>query len=240
MGKPVSAKGVFFDPKTGQCALLNNGQVLNPKIATVEQSYDRKKGKKVLNRVVTKPTHLFANPNRVLEQYGTIYAVDTNTRVINSISTSVTGVVGGENSKTIIPGHTSIIFRPITCFEFRNVSCKAENLGWREVIKAIVRDPTYSNRTRIALIVDSDLGMIDSYNRGEVGIIDDFIIPENFSLIYASADSGNENIANKMLKLADNISSVILNGLESDRNEDKLSAVTGEHYTHIRVWEPST
>lgn len=239
MGKPVSANGFIYDPKTGRAALLNNGQVLNPENATVEQSYERKKGPKVLNRVVTKPTHLFANPNRVLEQYDTIYAVDTNTRVINSVSTSVTGVVGGENTKTIIPGNTSIIFRPIKCFEFRNVSCKAENLGWRELIKAIVRAPTYNNRTRIAIVVDSDLGMIDSYNRREVAIIDDFIIPSNFSLVYASADSGNENIANKMLKLADNISSVVLNGLESDRKEDNLSVITGGHYTHFRVWEPS-
>lgn len=240
MGKPVSANGFFCDPKTGEFKLLNDGQVLNPISATVEQSYERKKGSKILNRVVTKPTHLFANPNRVLEQFDTIYAVDTNTRVINSLSTSVTGIVGGENTKPIILGNTSIMFRPIKCFEFRNVSCKAENLGWREVIKAIVSAATYNERKRIALIVDSDLGMIDSYNRREVPIIDDFIIPKNFSLIYASTDSGNENIANKMLKLADWMSTDILNLLKLNKNEEGLQFIVGEHYSHIRIWEPST
>lgn len=239
MGEPVTANGMYYDPKSGKVALLHNGKELIPKKALVEQTYERAKGPKVLNSAVLKPTEMFVNPNRALEQFDELYAVDTNTRFIDSTAVSVTGVVGGKNTKIIISNHTSVTYRPLKCLEFHNVKCKLENLGWREVIKAIMRTPQYNERNRIALIVDSDLGMINAYNHREVGILDEFFLPGNFSLIYASADSGKENIANKMLKLADDISTVILNGLKT-MHRDNLEVVPNEQYTHSRTWEPGT
>jgi hypothetical protein len=237
MGKPVIANAVFFDPNKG-FTLLNNGRALRPQKAIVEQTYERKKRPKVLNRVETHPNILFANPNRILEQFDIIYAVDTNTRVINSTKISVSGVVGGGKSRIVVEKHTVIRYRPIKCLEFHNVSCKEENLGWKEVIKAICRDQNYNDNKRIALIVDSDLGEIDSYNEKSRPIIESFYLPSNFTLVYASTDSGSENIANKMLKLSDSISSVILQGIEQENPKDGLVKIENEPYTHIRVWEP--
>ena len=240
MGEPVTANGMYYDPKSGKVALLNNGRELTARKATVEQTYERNKGPKVLNRAILKPTEMFVNPNRALEQFDEIYAVDTNTRELNSIMVSVSGIVGGKNTKIMISNHTSVTYRPLKCLEFHNVMIKPENLGWMEAIKAVKRAPQYSDRNRIAIIVDSDLGMINSYNHGEAGLYDNFYLPNNFSLIYASADSGSENIANKMIKLADNISSVILRGLDKSMVSEKLEAVSGEKYTHFRAWEPGT
>lgn len=240
MGEQVTANGMYYDPKSGKVALLNNGRELTAKKVTVEQNYDRKKGPKVLNRAVLKPREMFVNPNRALEQFDEIYAVDTNTKELKSIMVSVSGIVGGKNTKTIISNHTSVTYRPLKCLEFHNVTHKPENLGWMQAINAVMRAPQYNHRNRVAIIVDSDLGMINSYNHREAAIYSDFYLPDNFSLIYASADSGSENIANKMIKLADNISSVILGKLELSMEHEKLEAVSGEEYTHFRVWEPRT
>ncbi|HXH71412.1 MAG TPA: hypothetical protein VNI58_01170 [Mariprofundaceae bacterium] len=238
MGEAVTANGMYFNSKTGEVALLHNGRKLTPQKVYVEQNYDRNKSPKVLNKAILHPLEIFANPNRALEQFDEIFAVDTNTKKIDSVMVSVTGIVHGRNTKVEIPNHTSITYRPLGCIEFHNVDGKPENLGWRETIKAIIRSPQYSERNRIAIIVDSDLGMIDAYNHRDKYLIEDFYLPENFYLIYASADSGSENIANKMIKLADNISSVILNRLTRSFISENLVAATGECYSHSRSWKP--
>ena len=240
MGEATSVNGVYLDPKSGKVSLLHNGCELTAKTVTVEQTYERKKGPKVLNRAVLKPSQMFANPNRALEQFHEIYAVDTNTKILDSVPISVCGVVGGQNTKIEIPHHTAVRYGPLSCIEFHNVTEKQENVGWMEVVKAIRRSPSYNDKRRIAIIVDSDLGMINSYNNREVGICGKFFLPDNFSLVYASADTGSENIANKMIKLADSISSVILRMLETSMTVESLEAVDGERYSHIRVWSPGT
>lgn len=237
MGKSTTANGYMYDPKTGKVAVLNNGEILKPQKAFVEQSYERTKKPKVLNRIETHPDILFANPNRILEQFDTIYAVDTNTKVINSRKVSVTGIVVGENIKNIIQKQTAIRYRAIFCLEFRNLSCKPENLGWSEAIKGICRTSKYNKRKRIALVVDSDLGLLDAYNNREKPLIKDYFLPENFSLIYASTDSGKENISNKMLKLADRISNLIFDNIKSNRSNNALIKASNEKYTHYRIWE---
>lgn len=234
----TSVNGAYFDPKSGKVSLLYNGRELTAKTVTVEQTYERKKGPKVLNRATLSPSKMFANPNRALEQFHEIYAVDTNTKKIDSVPISVTGVVGGKNTKIEIPHHTAVRYRPLSCIEFHNVTEKPENLGWMEAIKAIMRSASYNDRRRIAIIVDSDLDIIDSYNSRETGIYGNFFLPGNFSLVYASADSGSENIANKMIKLADASSTVILRMLERSMTAESLEAVKGEKYSHIRVWNP--
>lgn len=240
MGKPVAVDGMLYDPKSAQVSLLNNGTPLSTESAWSEQSYARKKGPKILSLAPLNPNAIFANPNRALEQFHEIYAVDTNTKILEEITVSVTGVVGGRNTKIDIPGHTAVRYRPLNCIEFHNVSARPENLGWREVIKGIMNSPRYSNRRRIAIVVDSDLGMIGSYNKREEPIFSDFYLPKNFILIYASSDSGSENIANQMIRKADEISSVILGGLAKSMTSEGLMDASDENYTHTRIWTLKT
>jgi len=56
--------------------------------------------------------------------------------------------------------------------------------------------PNYNKNDKIALIVDSDLPNIELYNSYSKPIYNEFRLPYNFRLIYASSDSGKENIAN--------------------------------------------
>lgn len=239
MGQPAQVNGLHFDPRTSQLLLLNDGEVVSPQSALVEQSYARAtKSNKVLNAALTDPSLLFANPNRVLEQFDEIYAVDTNTKALHSSVVSIAGIVGSKQPTLIAPGYSGIRYRPILCMEFHDVDNKPENLSWLETIIAIRRSPDYSNKKRYAIVVDSDLGAIPSYNKREKPIYADFLLPEEFSLLYASADSGNENVANVMLKLADKISSGIFWRLEQEWVEDGLITSEGKPYKRSRTWSP--
>ena len=237
MGKPTAVDAAFYDPVTSKCALFCKGKVINPKHAYVEQSYERKKGPKVLNRIKPNPQKIFANPNAIIQQSNEIIAIDTNTKVINSRSVSLCGVVGGQNTKVVVSNCTTVRYKPLKCFEYHNIKCKPENVAWREVIKLIQKAPNYSNRKKIALIVDSDLGDINSYNMQALPIIGDFYLPENFHLIYASADNGGENIANKMIKLADKIASDVLKNIEHNFTNKHLIEIKNKEYSHYRDWE---
>ena len=237
MGEPMTANGYSYDPKTGKVALLNNGKELKPKYVTVEQSYERKKGRKILNQIETCPDKLFSNPNKILQQYDIIFSIDTNTKYINSNKISVTGIVYGEH---IIENNNQCVlvrYRPINCLEFRNVTCKAENLGWKEAIKGICNSPHYTTDQNIALVVDSDLGNLKAFNSKEMPIVGEYYLPKNFTLVYASADAGSENIANTMLKVSDQISNVILKRIKEENSSVGLSKSVNNYFSHMRIWE---
>ena len=98
--------------------------------------------------------------------------------------------------------------------------------------------PGYSSEQKIAIVVDSDLGEIDFYNKRTRPIVPGYFLPKNFSLVYASADSGSENLANHMLKLSDKISNVILQGLKETDTLEGLTKVEGRQFSHFRIWNP--
>lgn len=43
MGRPVTANGLWFDPKTGECALLCDGKKLEPKRVYLDTGYEKKR-----------------------------------------------------------------------------------------------------------------------------------------------------------------------------------------------------
>lgn len=237
MGKPVTANGLFFDPITGKAILLYNKRPLLAEQAVVEVGYNRKKGAKSLIRANTNPNLLYPHPNRVLEQYDLLLAVDTNWKDLNGERIALTSIVFGRNTKTKIPGHTSIQIAAKECFEYRNPICKPENLGWQQVIVMLQRNPDYHSRMIIALIVDSDLDMLNSYNRRLKPIIEGFYLPNNFELIYASADSPSESVANKMIALADSLSSNLLKQIVEGNDPSNLAKIDNQPFSFFRRWE---
>lgn len=239
MGMPVKANGLWFDLTTGECALLCNGTKLEPLKVYVDTGYERKKGHKILNKAQLTSQTLHSNVNRLLEQFDFIYAVDTNCKTINLRTISVTGVVGGVNLKPSISGHTAVRYRLLNCIELLNPGPKFENLAWKIVIEMIKAAPNYTENDKIGLIVDSDLSNIEFYNSYSEPIYGEFRLPHNFQLIYASSDSGKENIANKMILMADKAATTIFEILASGHQVHEYEAVENQPYSHIRVWEPA-
>ena len=203
MGEPVAPDAFYSDQKAGRFGLFKNGAFLRPQTAHVESTYQRPKGKKYLVRAPLMPRYLYANPNRMLETFDILYAIDTSHQVANGSSISVAGVVVGKYTKIIVPGKTTIQFAPVHCLEFRGIKEKFENIAWMKVAEILLSQPYYLPSWRVGFIVDSDFGNLDDYNERRKPIFGKFWLPENITLIYASTDAGMEYIPNRMLALAD-------------------------------------
>jgi len=237
MGRPVAANGLSIDPKTGKASLLFNGRPLLPVQANIEVSYNRNKGPKSLVNANTNPSLLYPNPNRVLEQFDLIIAVDTNWKDVDGERIAVTATIYGRNTKIKVREHTSIEMGIRQCFEYRNPACKPENLGWQQIIEMLQRNPEYNKTMKVALIVDSDLNMLKDYNKRLKPVIDGFYLPENFELIYASAESSSESIANQMIAKADSISRTLLNQIIKENDPSNLILVDNQPFSHCRKWD---
>lgn len=115
---------------------------------------------------------------------------------------------------------------------------KPERYGWMRYIKALINGKTFLNDRSYGIIVDSDLNEIPKINSYETTICEDFYLPKNMSLIYASADTGMENLQNKLIKQTDKIAAQTLHSIkdefkqfeskEIDKNFFDLKVITGK------------
>jgi hypothetical protein len=66
----------------------------------------------------------------------------------------------------------------------------------------------------------------------------DFYLPENFQLIYASAEVGTEEfLINHLIALSENMAkSLLARILLKETPDGNLVEVNGEPYTHFRIW----
>lgn len=91
-GRAVNPDETHVAPD-GTVQLRRSGLPLVPVAAKTEEFYDRPKGERILYRFPPSTTQAGTNPNVLLEKYRYIFAIDTNTWVVDSHSVSVAGVV---------------------------------------------------------------------------------------------------------------------------------------------------
>ena len=144
--------------------------------------------------------------NSILLNYDRILAIDTNTKD----NISVTAIAQCFSQKTETGFRGTIV---ITCNKWDSSPFpKPEIQAWAVVIDEIMlQRPVKSRSERIAIIVDSELDSLPAYNAQQKPLTSNLYLPSNFSLIYASADSGSEFLANKLIKLCDKHAAKILN-----------------------------
>ena len=86
------------------------------------------------------------------------------------------------------------------------------------------------------MVVDSDLGNINSYNQRKKSVLQSVFLPENMHLVYASSDAGKENVANKALAAADSISTQTLRAIDvgvAPFNKQRLESPWFEGYRMV-------
>jgi hypothetical protein len=216
MGKPVTSDSFSLTPD-GRFQLLYKGKPLTPKSAYVESSYKREnkqKRSKILNKSYVHAEQLIVNPNRALQKYNILYAIDTNSECINDKNVSVSGIVICK----IIPHDTYLIVKYgfidyFIAYDMPDMPGKPENFAWKNIIETIEKN---NNIGQIGIIVDSDLGNIPTYNTREKPIFENFYLPPNVELIYGSADVGREYLPNKLVKECDRKAKEMLNNIKAN------------------------
>jgi hypothetical protein len=223
---------VNYDHSTGQVSF--GADMTN---VYSEVAYDRPKGPKVLSRIPQAEKKLsFAGGDALKENFDFIAAVDTNTRHIGGKEISVTGVVIA--TPMMIPGPKGLAeywkFDVPFCLEFTGVKTKPENLGWAAALEQFKVRGLVTEAIRIGLIVDSDLGNIPDYNSLKMEFLPRIMLPPSVQLIYASSDSGKENVANKILATADSVSSQSLEAIATGKVPPNKTTMESPWYETMR------
>lgn len=197
MGEPVELRSATYSSDGRVTIATQDGRVL-PSSAWVERTYPRPKGEKGVNRLRVEVDALVSNPDLALTQYDRVFAVDTNCPTPEQPPT-FTGVVEAQVNEIKPTVYGVCILRDLV-IEIHDVENSGERFGWWLVISSIRDRPA---QTRVALVVDAHLSDIPAINRREQPVFGRQILPEGIHLVYASADKGNESIANRLLSRAD-------------------------------------
>jgi hypothetical protein len=203
--------------------------------AAIEVSYPRAKGPKVLFRAPVDPDRPSSDPHAALFTYDVIYAVDTNTQVLDGARVSMTCVRHVRLRQ--IPGGVEESGIPQVAVELHNVIGDPERVAWKLVCEALMEDPAFRPDLRVALIVDSSLDALDDMNSRMQPVIDDWYLPDQFKLLYATSDSATATIGNRAIKDCDSIAAGLLRRLEGNLNRGTLQeAHPRAPYSHVRTW----
>lgn len=199
-------------------------------------SYSRDKGPKIVSKVPQKSKVLtFDQSVALFKGYDFICAVDTNTRVIDEVRVSVVAAVTAEEVPP--PQYATRYWKLDSpfCWEFVELNVdKPENFGWVAAIEEFQRRNMITPPKNVAMIIDSDLGNLDHYNRRQNPIFEDFFLPPNITLIYASADTGNECVVNRILQAADSVASQVLKSISDNELEFNTNYAPTSWYKGIR------
>lgn len=198
----VGQQGVFINIENGQFSLTDkNGHRYVEEDVEIETSFQGEKKRRIVQNAVGLPGGV-NSVGEILKNFDIVYASDTNTKLMpDGITRCSAGVAfKGEICQTSEQGGT------LTCRPYRlirwvwNAEAKIENITWKGIIQEIQKDE--QSTKRIGLVVDSDLGNLEAYNNRTLPLTEDFYLPENFSLLYASADYTDE-WSNKMIRMCD-------------------------------------
>ena len=218
----------------------NHGKQVFPKSIEVGTEYKRdnpNKSSKFLNLAKADEKNIITDINTILLSFNIVFAIDTNSLDLNDEKISVSCPInfwGGANGE-----NQSIEYKQHHSLEFRNAKVNPELIGWCYLIKYLMEPGYMPAGTRIAIIVDSELDRLNAINSRIEPILDDFFLPVNYQLIYASSDVGKDNVVNKMISICDTKGKSILK-IFKDSNDritkPKLLTSTDPNYTNYIYW----
>jgi hypothetical protein len=241
LGAPRPLDQVSFNRATGEIELYYQGERVTPVRAFTSVEYDRAKGPKVLSTAEVDPEGLFVNPDVDLVRSDLFVAVDTNTKSINGETVSATGFAycRGKGPVVTPDGQGGALFEyspPTLALEFRNPNGSPEQVGWRLGMELVLMGKDYRPGLRVTLVVDSHLGDLSRFNDRSLPICDDFFLPQNFRLLYASADVRTQ-LCNQLITAADRAAGVVLDHLASGGGDPaNLLEAVDRPYSHVRLW----
>ncbi len=145
-----------------------------------------------------------------IEKYKHLVAIDTNTISFFStrfhrdikISLGIGLVLNYDANKVQLD--------PINRPFLTTPNCeKPENENWVRVIELLRSSCQCTDPRKIGIIVDSDLGNIEAYNKRTLPVFANYFLPDEYELIFAS-DKVKDNIFNKMIGACHAISKDLL------------------------------
>jgi len=176
-----------------------------------EVTYERdRKPPKALNITPLSSTELHMDANSALRGFDALIAIDTNNKEINGEQHSATGVIIAKwlSAKTDLK-HVYSYETPF-CIEYLSLRDPREIIGWCMALQHLNATGSIQRCVKTAVIVDAYLEDLPKFNSRSMPLYQGFYLPDEFTLVYASADGGAEFIANQLLKSADKAATLAL------------------------------
>jgi len=225
--------GILIGPN-GEFIPMLAGKPIDLATAAVEISYERPKKHKVLLRSRLDPRAPSLDFHGHLGGYDSVCAVDVNTHVIKGVDVSVAVFVRGSCVRS--GDHIEWSNRSISALEFRGASANPDRIAWKVFCDGMTASPGYRHDQKIALVVDSHLQELEAVNAREIPVLDDFYLPPNVTLVYAS-DASADSIPNVLIKMCDREANAILGRIREGHESGVLIPAQGPPYTHYREWQ---
>ncbi len=188
--------------------LILEPQVLIPCRSTLTTYYARKGKKKVLHAYFQSSGHPFINIDRVLEGYDRVYCIDTNTAINRSgqkvaVTTALAAKARrvGESAVHIGSDYTiQVVARDPP-------PGNPELHGIWSVLGFLVRDHPGLVEGRLAIITDTELGMVKAWHERTEPFYGGHRLPYGVDIFYATADAGSEEfMPNQLMRVCDSLS----------------------------------
>lgn len=189
-------------------ALVLQPQILIPRRSTLTTYYARKGKRKVLHAYFQNAGHPFIKIERVLEAYDRVLCVDTNTAINRSgqklaVTTALVakstrlgeiGVHVGSDHTIQVVAHDPPPGNP-------------ELHGIWSVLGFLVREHPELVEGRIAIITDTEFGMVKAWYERTEPFYDGHVLPDGVDIFYATADAGSEEfMPNLLMRTCDSLS----------------------------------
>ncbi|MDI1254539.1 MAG: hypothetical protein PSV16_00435 [Flavobacterium sp.] len=203
---------VEFDEENKTLKISNIGRLNIPKYDQVKTEifYERDSGKnKILHlQYFNKNLIDFQFNDGLRNRYNMVFACDTNYKIVDNEKLCVgclSILAFSKSNFHAFPIKAAVFSTSIT------ENTNPERISWRLFLDYINSDKY--KQSKICFFVDSELNKIDEFNMARESIIDDFFLPKNITMSYASADTGKEYIGNQLLLCSDNAATELLNYL---------------------------
>ena len=199
---------INWSDKENCIELLNSkGEISEKHLVSIAEIYHRnRKGPKVVRQVNSQPgaaIHLRTSS----VSYDRYVAIDTSYKDFGENKMCVTAALCSDESfrEKKEPDESTLRIYPRLCFLSKRDGVNPERYAWKVMIDALIKSREFNSNFSYGIIVDSDLESLQKINAGEESIFEGFTLPENISMIYASADTGTECFLNKLIRAADGI-----------------------------------
>ena len=91
-----------------------------------------------------------------------------------------------------------------------------ERIGLRDFIERLQSADFINDQDQVLVVVDSDKASISSINERKESVFDDYRLPTNFTVSYATSDAGAESWINKEMKRRDRVASLAIAKIQTD------------------------
>jgi hypothetical protein len=92
-----------------------------------------------------------------------------------------------------------------------------ERLGWCDFIQRMQASDLLNETDQILLVVDSEMAAIPAINGRTRPISGDFLLPEGFTVAYATSDAGTESWVNREMKRRDKVAARAMAKIQGDQ-----------------------